>query len=412
MSAERDQSNPRIKVLHSAGTYLHVTENWIAPQVFAVPGVQGRVLCDARINAEQFPVAPEDVIVDPPSAAWPGVLRHRWSQWARRQGRHRYRSELRVRRWQPHLIHAHFGTRGWQTMRLADRLRIPLVVSFYGWDAWMAPRQSVEWVDRYRGLFRQSRAFLVEGPAMRDRLVSLGCQEDRVIVHHIGVNVESLAFVPRRFSGALNVLMVGRFVEKKGLADGLRACARARQRGVDLRVTIIGGAAEGDAAGAAIGEELQRITDDQLTGLVRFTGFLSAAETNALLAAHDVLLCPSRHAANGDAEGGSPVILTEAMAQGLFCIGTRHCDIPEVIHHRATGLLADERDVEGLAEALHTVARDPSAAAALTSRGRAHVEESFSLRLQLQRLRDVYASILSERAAPISRVQEPRNLRP
>jgi glycosyltransferase involved in cell wall biosynthesis len=225
------------------------------------------------------------------------------------------------------------------------------------------------------------------------------------------VNIESLAFVPRQLSGTLNVLMVGRFVEKKGMVDGLRACAFARQRGVDLRVTIIGDASSNDSAGAAIGQELRQIaSEESLSGLVRFTGFLSAGETNALLARHNVLLCPSRHAANGDAEGGSPVILTEAMAQGLFCIGTRHCDIPEVIQDRVTGLLVDERDVGALADALETVGRDPASAASMTSRGRAHVEELFSVRVQLRRLRDVYASVLHPDNGRVSPVRESRSL--
>jgi len=180
---------------------------------------------------------------------------------------------------------------------------------------------------------------------------------------------------------------------------------------VDLRVTIIGDASSNDAAGAAIRRELKQIaTVGALNGLVRFTGFLSGSETSALLASHDVLLCPSRHAANGDAEGGSPGILTEAIAQGLFCIGTRHCDIPEVIQDRVTGLLVDEGDVSGLAGALETVARDPSAAASVTSRGRSHVEELFSVSVQLRRLRDVYASILFPEERHISPVQESRSL--
>ena len=411
MSPERGRSSSPIRVLHSVSTYLHITENWIEPQVFGVPNVHGRVLCDERINPEQFKAAAKDVIIDSPPSGWLAGLSHQWQGPRQRTGRHRFRSELKIRWWRPHLMHTHFGTHGWQTMRLSERLGVPLVVSFYGWDAWLAPRQTTEWVERYQALFQLGRAFLVEGPAMRDRLVTLGCPRDRILIHRIGVNIESLAFVPRPLRGTLNVLMVGRFVEKKGMVDGLRACALARQRGADLKVTIIGDASGNDAAGAAIRQELREIAaKEPLNGLVRFTGFLSGSETSALLASHDVLLCPSRHAANGDAEGGSPVILTEAMAQGLFCIGTRHCDIPEVIQDRITGLLVDEGDVSGLASALETVARDPSAAASMTSRGRAHVEELFSVRIQLRRLRGVYASILFPEERHINPVQESRSL--
>jgi hypothetical protein len=44
-----------------------------------------------------------------------------------------------------------------------------------------------------------------------------------------------------------------------------------------------------------------------------------------------VFLCPSRFGPGGDAEGGLPVELLEAMGMGLLCVGSRHCDIPEAI---------------------------------------------------------------------------------
>src|SRR5262249_31069615 len=148
----------------------------------------------------------------------------------------------------------------------------------------------------------------------------------------------SLEFRAPFFSHGLKVAMVGRYTEKKGLPDGLRACALARRQGVEVDITVIGDAHASDADGQRIKAELHAIAkNSELKGCVRFAGFLALDKMRAALREHNVFLCPSKRAADGDAEGGSPVVLTEAMALGLLCIGTRHCDIPELIRDGDTG---------------------------------------------------------------------------
>jgi colanic acid/amylovoran biosynthesis glycosyltransferase len=386
-----------LRVLHSVTPYLNLTENWIGPQVREVPGVRGRVLCDAVANEDRFPL-PDGSIVDPPAASWPASLRWRMTARAQALGRNRLRSEIRVRWWAPSLIHAHFGPRAWQTMHLAKRLGIPMVASFYGYDAWQLPAREPVWTDRYEGLFAFARFFLVEGPAMGRRLNVLGCPADKIIVQRISVDLAVLRFRLRNFTAPLGVIMVGRFTEKKGLPDGLRACGVARSRGADLRVTVVGDAIANDRAGQRIGEELRALAQSpELAGAVRFTGFLPTADTADLMESMDVLLCPSRHAVSGDAEGGSPVVLTEAMASGLFCVGTRHCDIPEVVIDGQTGILCDEGDAVAMADALLWAVRQPSLAAAATMRGRRHIEERFSSHNQLPALRSIYETVIRKR---------------
>ncbi len=383
-----------VSVLHSVTIYLNLTENWIEPQVFRVPGANGRILCDARANTTAFHAPHDAIIVDPPVSE---QRRHQYpwlARWAERRGINRFSSEWRLWRWQPRIVHGHFGPRAWAARHLARRLGAPLITSFYGYDAWMAPRVEPEWADRYKELFDVGALFLVEGPAMRDRLVALGCSADKVRVHRIGVDLGGLTFRPRAFGPAVTVAMIGRFVEKKGLADGLRACALARTQGLDVRVTIVGDASPTDAAGQAIGAELRTLAAaPELAGRVHFTGFISAQETKAVLATHDVFLCPSRHASNGDAEGGSPVALTEAMAMGVYCIGTRHCDIPEVIVDGRTGALREEGDVDGLAQALCAIPENSPAVVQMTHEGRRHVEERFAIDTQLAGLGALYRAL-------------------
>jgi colanic acid/amylovoran biosynthesis glycosyltransferase len=389
-----ESSSHTMRVFHLVDSYLKLTENWIYPQIVSIPNTRGRVLCDRIANLDAFPLKRSAVIVDPPS--WekafgvPRVL----NAVAGRLGLKNFVSSLQIAAWRPDLLHAHFGMRGWRSLPLKRRLGIPLITSFYGYDAWQLPETQPVWWRRYEDLFAIGDRFLVEGPAMQERLTALGCPAHKIALHRIGVDLSSLPYRRHTFSDGLRVAMVGRFVEKKGFIDGLRACALARSNGVKLAVTIVGDAT--DQAGREIKERLRMIADGpDLSGAVQFTGFLPVEQTRALLQEHNVLLSPSKQASNGDAEGGSPVILTEAMALGLLCLGTRHCDIPQVIVAERTGYLCDESNVEAMARVLGTVASAPDRQEEFTSAGRRHVEKYFALPIQLDRARMNYESVLS-----------------
>jgi len=193
--------------------------------------------------------------------------------------------------------------------------------------------------------------------------------------------------------------MVGRFVEKKGLTDGLRACALAAKSGIPLSVTIIGDAGA-DPAGQAIKRELEALTTSvELTDKVKFTGYLSHAETLTVLESHNVIFCPSRHAASGDAEGGLPYVLTEGMAMGLIGVGSRHCDIPEAIVDGQTGLLVEEKNVPEMAAALEKVFRDLDVAAIAVA-ARQHVADHFDQSKQLRVLAGIYEEVVEGRDRP------------
>ncbi len=390
--AERKEKE--IRVLHSVGTFLNLSENWIYPQIFSVPRVTGRVLCRKVSNADSFDFEPSQLITER-TGSKRLTARRMFDAAARRVGLRNASMNLRIRRFGPAIMHAHFGTRAWESIPLCKRSGIPLVTSFYGFDAWQLPKSDPAWLDRYKELFEFGSVFLVEGNAMRERLIELGCPEEKVRIQHIGVDVSELPFSEPDLSNGLRIAMVGRFVEKKGLEDGLRACALARSKGVDLRVTIIGDG--NDESGQKIKTELHSIANTpELNGLVTFAGFIPLNELHSILKEHNVFMCPSRHAENGDAEGGSPVVLTEAMALGLLCIGTRHCDIPELIEHGETGLLGNEHDVEGIAELLVTASRNESQLKKMINNGRRHVAEQFSLSMQLEKASAIYEQLLSD----------------
>jgi len=383
-----------MRVLHSLDVYLGMSENWIYPQITSVPGTETRVICGAVANLGDFPI--EDFRLRNQNASWASKNESSRlvSALLRRSGISNAITTQWICRWSPEVIHSHFGPRGWSDLRLKRRSGARLVTSFYGYDAWSIPETGPIWRQRYAELFEHCDLILVEGPIMQRKLVALGCPPEKVRIVRIGVDVAGLAFRERSFWGELRVAMVGRYVEKKGLVDGMRACAIARKNGVNLRLTIVGDAHADDVKGQAIKRTLLEIAQQpELSGYVHFAGFLPLTATRALLSEQDVLLCPSKQGSDGNAEGGSPVVLTEAMAMGLLCIGTRHCDIPELIHDNETGFLCHEGDVFGLAESLNRPAEYRAGVVDMTIAGRRHIEKSFNLAVQLEGISENYRSL-------------------
>lgn len=282
------------------------------------------------------------------------------------------RDDLAVRRAlrhvQPAVLHAHFGPTGWEALRYARLLRVPLVTSFYGYDASSLPRQP-GWADRLRELFRDGTGFLVEGPAMRKRLEALGCPAEKVFLSPITIYPDRYPFRPRHLGPGevLRILFVGRFVAKKGLPVLLKALALARPDLGPCELRVIGG---GDNA-----EEMRQLAASLgLEAVVHFLGFLPRHEMVREMDEAHLLAVPSVTAPDGDSEGGAPTVLLEAQASGLPVVTTDHADIPFVVAEAYRDFLAPEGSAEGFAGQLVALRRNADRWPGMAAAGREHVQ--------------------------------------
>ncbi|GIS59613.1 MAG: hypothetical protein CM1200mP2_18380 [Planctomycetaceae bacterium] len=139
------------------------------------------------------------------------------------------------------VVHSHGGNSGRRNFRLARRMGLPHCVSFYGADIWKGALNP-ECLADYREMFQTSALFLVEGAAMRDKVVSLGCPPGKKVqIQHLGIRPEQIVFRNRVVEGEaeIHVLMAGRAIEKKGHLCGLQAFHRVASRHPQARLTIM-----------------------------------------------------------------------------------------------------------------------------------------------------------------------------
>ncbi len=277
----------------------------------------------------------------------------------------------------PDIIHAHFGPTG-ATLSAYRRDDRPLVTSFYGYDASEAVQQSQNVTNRlkaqyykqlYKPLFRRGDLFLVEGPAMREKLIHLGCPPEKINLQRIAIDTTTIE--PRYPETVDTVLLVGRFVEKKGMPDGIRAFAEVfADTAVELR--IIG---DGTTEGYSRAELAGLATDCGVRNQVTFTGYLPYDEYLEEIRSCDVLLAPSKTAASGDSEGGAPTVLLEAQAAGKPIVATTHADIPYVVSNGRAGLLTPPGEVRGLASSLSEFRDNPDMLSQFGRNGRENMIE-------------------------------------
>lgn len=326
------------------------------------------------------------------------LLRRRLARPALRALDPRYRQEARslaLLHWADRLldlppfdmIHCHFGLTGRTAafLREIGAIRGRVVVNFHGVDASACLDQEP---NLYRHLFRSGDLFLPVSAHLGRRLVCHGCDPDRIRVHHLGVDLTRFPFRQRQPDPTqpLAVLTVARLVDKKGIAYGLRAVAQAAAAGTAIRYVIVG-----DGPLRASLESLAR--ELGIADRVTFCGWKTQDEIIALMDGMDALLFPSITGANGDQEG-SPVVLKEAMATGLAVVATRHAGVDEIVEHGVSGLLADERDVDGLADGLSALAREPALCSRFSAAGRAKVAAEFDVHSLNRRLQQHYRSLL------------------
>ncbi|MCE8424425.1 MAG: glycosyltransferase [Candidatus Methanoperedens sp.] len=286
------------------------------------------------------------------------------------------------------LLHAHFGTEAAKYLRLKKSLKLPMVTTFYGLDVSMFPRIPY-WKKRYIQLFQEGELFLAEGSHMKKKLIELGCPEDKILVQHLGVDLNKFNFSPRISpkDGNIIILIAGSFKEKKGIPYAIKAFAKVKENHPNIKLRILG-----DGIMRAQIESL--ITELGISNSVTLLGYQSHEIFMKEASNAHLFMLPSITAMDGDTEGGAPVSIIEAQASGMPVISSYHADIPEVVVDGESALLAPEKDIETLAKHLEYLVENPQVWERMGKAARKHVEEEYDLIVQVARLEKIYDTLV------------------
>jgi colanic acid/amylovoran biosynthesis glycosyltransferase len=373
-------------LLFKTGPYLPVTENWIYGQISHLRRYKPMVYACNGQNLKLFPVERIRTTKFGDATQAPPVLRKLYF--------YAYFLFFLLTVDRPNVVHAHFGPSGQRFLVFERFIRVPLITSFYGYDVNQLTRKHPTWLKKYEHLFQKGDAFLVEGPYMKKSLIALGCPMEKVIVHHLGVDLERLAFLPRTIgeSRTVRILMAASFREKKGIPYGVEAFGRFKEsnREIDATLTIIGDSSGREDEEAQKRLVLRALDKYNLHGTVQMLGYQPHDVFIKELYRHHIFMAPSIVSSDWDSEGGAPVSVIEASASGMPVISTHHCDIPEVVLDGKSGFLVPERDAVSLAGRLEFLALNRGVWREMGHEGRQHIERDFDTRKQVRLLEEIY----------------------
>jgi colanic acid/amylovoran biosynthesis glycosyltransferase len=272
-------------------------------------------------------------------------------------------------------VHTHFA---WDTATVASAvaglLAAPSSITVHAKDIYAQPIAVVR-----RRLSRFGRVVTVctfnVGYLLGSRIIDGGAPAVDVIPCGVEIPPESPAVA------TVDVVAVGRLIEKKGFDVLLRALARLPA--LWEHATIVG-----DGPDRA---DLEALRDELgLTGHVEFTGALPHAAALQRIGEARVFCLPARPARDGDSDA-MPVVIREAMARGVPVVASRLAGIPESVDEDV-GWLVKPGAPESLAAALESALADPEERARRGHEARERAAQRWTFVQQVSDLLDVFAA--------------------
>ncbi len=290
------------------------------------------------------------------------------------------------------LIHAHFGPDGVYAMALAEKLKVPFLVTFHGYDITISRTAILQTgkllyyqlIFHEQELKRKASAFIAVSHFIRTKLLEKGYPEEKIIQNYIGV--DTVKFSPGSRATERYILCVGRHTQKKGIDTLLRAFARIARKYPSVSLIQVGTGsmtAELNTLAKALG----------IDNRVQFLGAQPHEQVLQLMRDAEIFALPSQIAKDGSCEG-LPIVINEASACGVPVVSTWHSGIPEAVLDGETGFLVPERDDAALAEKLDTLLSDRALGKQMGQRGREFVCEMFDIRKQTVKLEAIYDSLM------------------
>ncbi len=287
------------------------------------------------------------------------------------------------------ILLCHFGWNGLKAAGLKDigAIRGKLITVFHGMDISVYMQEAGDRV--YDSLFAESLDLALPiSKLWQERLVQLNCDRQKILVHRMGIDCQKFPFTLRlpQQSKFIEILTIGRLVEKKGIEYGIRAVANLTTLFPHIKYQIVG-----DGILRVQLEEL--IQELNVASQVQLLGWKQQAEVKEIIDKADIFLAPSVTGKNGDKEG-IPVVLMEAMAMGLPILSTFHSGIPELVEDGVSGFLVPERDVDGLTQKLQYLIEHPQLCGQMGKAGHTFVHKYHNIDTLNEQLVEIFEQVL------------------
>jgi len=308
-----------------------------------------------------------------------------------------------IRRVRPHILHTHTakaGAVGRAAAMIAGDAAPPVVVHTYHGHVlrgYFDPLTTQIFKETERALARHTTRLIAVGPQVRDDLVEIGiAPAEQFSVIRLGIDLDSRVLNDetvrkehRRLfgipDGRFVVGWIGRMTAIKRVPDVLTSFKRLLDLGVDATLCLVGDGPDRE------GVE-QQAKDLGIARHVLSVGY--QRDVSPYYALFDALLLPS-------ANEGTPVVAIEALAAERPVVATRVGGVPDVVTEGEDGFLLEVGDIDGIADALARLARDPELRRRMGESGRERVLPRYRVERLVDDVDKLYRELLSQQGLPL-----------
>jgi glycosyltransferase involved in cell wall biosynthesis len=303
--------------------------------------------------------------------------------------------------WAPDLIHAHYWTGGLAAMVASRQRPVPVALTYHELGA--IKRRFLG--DRYtspacrigmeRELGRAADCVISQCEAETQELLRLGVPRGRIVTVPSGV--DPTRFAPSDLSAAdrgdpariIAVGTAGRFSERKGLVDAIRALRLVPH----AEMVIVGGPPTGELDRDPQARQLRAVAESSgVSDRVRLVGAVPLAEMPTWYRSADLLACSSWYEPFG-------ITAVEGMASGVPVVATSVGGFPDTVVDGLTGVLVPPQNPTALGRAMRGVLTNPMRRMAYATAGLDRARQCYAWDRIAVRCAGVYGRLRAETAA-------------
>lgn len=232
-----------------------------------------------------------------------------------------------------------------------------------------------EVIHRLTGVYeRNVDLFITPSQFLKGRMVKYGrlrADQIEVLPNYADLRSISPSYDPGDYG-----LFIGRIEPLKGVLTLLRACGDVG--GFEIRF----------AGRGPLMEECERIVSEEGLTNAKLLGFQTGEDFTRQLTQSRFVVLPS------ECHENCPMSILEAFSAGKPVIASNLGGIPELIDHGVDGLIFEAGNAGELASCMRQLIENPEMAREMGKRGRAKVEERYSIEKHMQALLGIYERVL------------------
>lgn len=241
------------------------------------------------------------------------------------------------------IFHVQYGTNSSILAKLKKTGYKPsLIVTFHGHDAFFPINDFIPNNGYYDDLFKCADLITVNTPYLAEKVLDLGCPENKIKIIPVGVDTAFFYPLPKSENkdNTLKLITVGRLDAVKGHSYCIEAVRLLMEKGFNVILTIIGEGSERNNLEALIQKY-------QLGNCIFMKGKKTQIEIRELLWGHDLYLLTAVALADGRRETQGLATL-EAQACGLAVVAFDSGGVKYTIDDGKTGFICNEYDINDL----------------------------------------------------------------